>query len=50
MHTPDPTPEEFAERLSEVQATEAFKKRQLPDPQHWRPPVIELAAVEEHDE
>ena len=44
MHTPDPTPEEFAYRLAEIQATEAFQKRQ-PKPQNWLPPVIEFVVV-----
>ena len=43
MTTPDPTPEEIAEILAEVQATEAFQKRQ-PKPEDWRPPVITLDA------
>lgn len=46
---PDPTPEEFAQRLAEIQATDAFQKRQ-PKPEIWLPPVIELAAVRQSEE
>lgn len=50
MNTPDPTPEEFAARLAEIQATEAFWKRQQPEPQYWLPPVIALAVVQSEEQ
>lgn len=51
MQTPDPTPEEFADRLAEIQATEAFQKRQKPpEPQYWLPPVIALAVVQSEEQ